>query len=352
MARSLLGLDIGTSAVRAAEVSMKTEPPTLTRFASAPLPRGAVVGGEIIDTDAVVSALREAIRRGRFQVRNTALGLANQKVVVRQIEMPAMEEEELKGALQFQAQEFIPIPIEDAILDFQILEEITNDAGERVLQILLVAAQKDMVNTFVSVAQRAGLDPSAVDLSSFAVLRALGSTTSILGAREGEALIDIGAAVTNIVVHEGSRPRFVRILPMGGDDVTEALATGLNVSWDEAETVKARIGVTPEGGPIPVEGAARLIEQRASAFIDEVRGSIDYYLTQPGAARIATVVATGGGSKLPGLAERLSAALHLPVEEAQPLSRLRLGKVDQTPDELALMGTVCSVSIGLAMREP
>ena len=352
MARSILGLDIGTSAVRAAEVSMRSDPPTLTRFSSAPLPRGAVVAGEIIDHDAVASALRDAIRRGRFQVRSTALGLANQKVVVRQIEMPAMEEAELKGALQFQAQEFIPIPIEDAILDYQILEETTSESGEQVLQILLVAAQRDMVNTFVSVTQSAGLDPAAVDLSSFAMLRALGSATSILGSREGEALIDIGAAVTNIVVHEQSRPRFVRILPMGGDDVTDALATGLNVPWDEAESVKARIGVTPEGGPIPAEGAARLIEQRASAFVDEVRGSIDYYLTQPGAARIATVVATGGGSRLPGLLERLSAALHLPVEEAQPLSRLRLGKVDQTPDELAQMGSVCSVSIGLAMREP
>jgi type IV pilus assembly protein PilM len=352
MARTLLGLDIGTSAVRAAEVSMKSDPPTLARFSSAPLPRGAVVGGEIADMDAVIGALRELVRRGRFAVRNTALGLANQKVVVRQVEMPAMDELELKGALQFQAQEFIPIPIEDAILDYQILEERTNESGDQVLNVLLVAAQRDMVNAFVAAAQGAGLDPAAVDLSSFAMLRALGSPTGLLGPREGEALIDIGAGVTNIVVHEQARPRFVRILPMGGDDVTEALSGGLTVPWDEAETVKARIGVTPEGGPIPAEGAARMIEMRAAAFIDEVRGSLDYYLTQPGAARISTVIVTGGGSRLPGLHERLSAALHLPVEEGQPLARVRLGKVDQTPDELSQMGSVASVAIGLAMREP
>src|SRR5687767_15016351 len=110
--------------------------------------------------------------------------------------MPAMDELELKGALQLQAQEFIPIPIEDAILDYQILEENTNAAGERVLNVLLVAAQRDMVNSFVGAAQSAGLDPAAVDLGSFAILRALGSMTSLLGPREGEALIDIGAAVT------------------------------------------------------------------------------------------------------------------------------------------------------------
>jgi type IV pilus assembly protein PilM len=208
-----------------------------------------------------------------------------------------------------------------------------------------------MVNAFVAAAQTAGLDPAAVDLSSFADLRALGSTAGLLSPREAEALIDIGGGVTNIVVHEQTRPRFVRILPMGGDDVTDALAGGLSVPWDEAESVKARIGVTPEGGPVPAEGAARMIEQRAAAFVDEVRGSIDYYLTQPGAARITTVIVTGGGSRLPGLIERLSAALHLPVEEGQPLSRLRLGKVDQTPDELSQMGSICSVAIGLAMRE-
>ncbi len=352
MARSLLGLDIGTSAVRAAEVSMKSDPPTLVRFASVPLRRGAVVGGEIADVDAVVGALRELMRRGRFSVRHAALGLANQKVVVRQVEMPAMDEQELKGALHFQAQEFIPIPIEDAILDFQILEETTNDAGEQTLKVLLVAAQREMVGAFVSAAQSAGLDPAAVDLSSFADLRALASGGSLLGPRESEAVIDIGAGVTNIVVHEQGLPRFVRILPMGGDDVTDALAGGLGVPWDEAESVKARIGVTPEGGPVPAEGAARMIEQRAGAFVDEVRGSLDYYLAQHGVARITTVIVTGGGSNLPGLIERLSAALHLPVEEGQPLTRLRLGKVDQTPDELSQMGSVCAVSIGLALREP
>lgn len=351
MARSLLGLDIGTSGVRAAEISRKTDPPTLGRFSSVPLPRGAVTGGEIAQPDTVAAALRELVRHGRFTVKHTAIGIANQKVVVRQVDMPFMEEVELQGALQFQAQEFIPIPIEDAILDYQVLEESLNDNGERVMKVLLVAAQRDMVNAFVSVALEAGLDPAAVDLSPFANLRVLGSTTPLLASRESEALIDIGAGVTNVVVHEGGKPRFVRILPMGGDDITEALASGLSIPWDEAQTVKARVGLSPEGGPIATEGAARLVDQRASAFVDEVRGSVDYYLTQSGAARISTIIVTGGGSLLPGLTERLAGALHLPVEEGQPLAHVRLGKIDQTPDELSQMANACTVAIGLALRE-
>jgi type IV pilus assembly protein PilM len=351
MARSLLGLDIGSSSVRAAEVSTKTEPPTLERFASVELPRGAVAGGEIADHAAVAAAVKELLSKGRFGVKRTAIGIANQKVVVRQIDMPAMAEDELRGALQYQAQEYIPIPIEDAILDYQVLEETANEAGEPTLKVLLVAGQRDMINGFVNLAADAGLDPAVVDLSPFADMRALGSATPLLGSRDGEVIIDVGAGITNIVAHEQGRPRFVRILPMGGNDITDALVAGLSIDLQEAESVKARVGLSPEGGPVPAEGAAKLIEQRASAFIDEVRGSIDYYLTQPGAGRVSTVILTGGGAKLPGLHERLSAALHLPVEEGQPLNNVRLGKISQTPDELARLSSVCAVAIGLAMRD-
>jgi type IV pilus assembly protein PilM len=350
MPRSILGLDIGTSSVRAAEVSIKSDSPTLERFASVALPRGAVSGGEVVDAALVTAAIKELISKGRFRVKRTAIGIANQKVVVRQIDMPFMEEEELRGALQFQAQEYIPIPIEDAILDFQVLEESVGEGGERLLKVLLVAAQRDMINTFVTVAEEAGLDPAIVDLSPFADMRALTSAVPLLGGRESEAIIDVGGGVTNIVVHEHGKPRFVRILPMGGNDITDALVAGLGIDAEEAESVKARVGLSAEGGPVPAEGAARLIEQRASAFIDEVRGSLDYYLSQQTAARINTVILTGGGSKLPGLHERLAAALHLPVEEGQPLSSLKLGNLSQTPEELAHLSAVSAVAIGLATR--
>jgi type IV pilus assembly protein PilM len=351
VARALLGLDIGTSAVRAAQVSRKTDPPTLERFATVPLPRGAVAGGEIVDAAAVADAVRELLRRGRLGAKRTAIGVANQKVVVRQVELPAMEEAELRSALQFQAQEHIPIPIEEAILDFQILEESLTPEGDRTIKVLLVAAQRDMVSAFVSVGEKAGLDVAAVDLSPFAAVRAVGSTAPLLGTRESEAIVDVGAGVTTIVVHEHGTPQFVRILPMGGDDITEALAAALQVGWEEAEAIKARLGVPPEGG-LPGDDAARIIEGQVGAFVEELRGSIDYYLSQPGASRIATVVATGGGSRLPGLLERLTAALHLPVEEGQPLARVRLGALAQTPEELARLSSTSAVALGLALREP
>lgn len=352
MAKGAVGLDIGTSAVRAAEIAGRKEPAILTRFAQIALPPGAVVDGEIADPEAVSAKIKELWRRGGFRIKRVAIGVANQKVVVRQVDLPFMEEAELRGALQFQAQEYIPIPIEDAILDFQILEEFPGEGGERMMRVLLVAAQRDMINTFVSVVQNAGLDPALIDVTPFAALRPLiDRAPSVLDEREGEAVVDIGGGVTTIVVHEGGAPRFVRTLPAGGSDITKALVASLGVPEEDAEGVKARVGLTPEGAAPPVEGAGKIIEERAAAFLDEIRGSLDYYQGQPGAARVARVKLTGGGARLPNLAQRLAAVLHLPVEEAQPLAHVKLGRLGLSPEQLVQMSAVAAVAVGLAMGD-
>ncbi|MGH2829081.1 MAG: type IV pilus assembly protein PilM [Actinomycetota bacterium] len=352
MARGAVGLDIGTSAVRAAEVTGRKDPAVLTRFAQLALPQGAVVDGEIADADAVTSKIRELWRRGGFKLKRVAIGVANQKVVVRQVDLPFMAEEDLHGALQFQAQEYIPIPIEDAILDFQILEEFAGDDGQRMMRVLLVAAQRDMINTFVAAVQQAGLEPVLIDLTPFAALRPLiDPVPSLLGEREGEAVIDVGGGVTTVVVHEAGAPRFVRTLPVGGSEITDALVAALGIPPEDAEGVKARVGLAPEGAAAPSEGAAKVIEERATAFIDEIRGSIDYYQAQPGAVRVARAIVTGGGARLPNLLARLAAVLHIPVEEAQPLARVKLGKLGLAPEQLVQMSAVASVAVGLALGD-
>jgi type IV pilus assembly protein PilM len=347
--KPVIGLDIGTTAVRAAEIAYPKEGAMLVRFAQVGLPPTAAPDGEVQDVEAVSSAIRQALRDGGFKSKQCAVGVANQKVVVRQVDLPWMDEAELRSSIQFQVQEFIPIPVEDAILDFQILEESATDAGERRVHVLLVAAQRGMIDALVGAVSGAGLDPAVVDLAPFAALRAVTpEVTPILAGRESEALIDVGGGVTNIVLHEQGVPKFVRILPMGGADVTEALVSTLGIPVEDAESVKSRIGLAPEAGASVAEGAATIIEQRASAFIDEVRGSIDYYLTQPNAAQITRVSLTGGGANLPNLRARLGAALHLPVGEADPLMRARPGKAFG-PEETAAVSSVGAVAVGLAL---
>jgi type IV pilus assembly protein PilM len=187
-----------------------------------------------------------------------------------------------------------------------------------------------------------------VDLTSFAVLRSQVSAGSGF-AVEAEALVDIGASVTNIVVHQGGVPRFVRILLMGGGDITDAVAERLGVPADQAESVKQATGLSSIPGQAEPHPANRAIEQTGSAFVEEVRGSLDYYAAQPGAARIGRVVLSGGGSRLTGLVERLTAATRLPVEVATPMSVLKVGNTGLTPEQLTYAEPMITVPIGLAL---
>ena len=345
----MVGLDIGTSGVRAAELSTGKGPATLERFGQVALPAGAVRDGEVVDTDAVASALQQLWSQAKFSTKKVIVGVANQKVVVRQVDLPWLPADELRKSLSFQVQDFIPMPVEQAILDFHPLEEFTNDAGGRMLRVLLVAAARDMVGSALEAVQKAGLQPGMVDLNSFALLRSLVTPETGLGSMQAEALVDIGASVTNIVVHQGGVPRFVRILLMGGADITDAVAERLGVPSDQAESVKQSTGLAAVAGSAEAHPANRAIEAAGSAFVEEVRGSLDYYLAQPGAARIGRVVLSGGGSRLVGLTSRLSAATRLPVEAARPMSLLKLGKTGLTDEQLAYVEPMVTVPVGLAM---
>jgi type IV pilus assembly protein PilM len=346
--RPVVGLDIGTSGVRAAEITMSKGLAVLERFGQVALPVGAVRDGEVIDSDVVAQAVRQLWAQARFRSSRVVVGVANQKVVVRQVDLPWLPVAELRASLAFQVQDYLPMPVEQAILDFHPLEEHTDDSGARVLRVLLVAAARDMVNSTLDAVRKADLTPSMVDLTSFAVLRSQVLAVGAL-APEAEALIDIGASVTNIIVHEGGVPRFVRILLMGGEDITEAVAERLGLPSEEAEVLKHSRGLSAVTAHVDQHPANRAIESTGGALIEEVRGSLDYHRSQPGAVRIGRVVLSGGGSRLSGLRERLEAATRLPVDLAHPLSELKLGKIGLTVEQLAVVEPVVTVPVGLAL---
>lgn len=343
-----MGLDIGTSGVRAAELRFGKGGTTLERFGQVALPGGAVRDGEVIDVDVVAGALRELWAQAKFGTKRVVVGVANQKVVVRQVDLPWLPLDELRASLSFQVQDYIPMPVEQAILDFHPLEEFQSDSGARMLRVLLVAAARDMVRSALAAVEAAGLQPTMVDLTSFAVLRSQVSVGSGLTV-ESEALVDVGASVTNIVVHQGGVPRFVRILLMGGGDITDAVAERLGVPAEQAETLKQSTGVSPVAAQADAHPAVRAIESTCAAFVEEVRGSLDYYLAQPGSARVSRVVLSGGGSRLTGLAERLATATRLPVDVAAPLSELTMGKTGLTDEQLSYVEPMATVPVGLAL---
>ena len=347
MASKVVGLDIGTSGVRAAELTLG-KGATLERFGQVALPPGAVRDGQVVDSGAVAHALRQLWAQAKFSTKKVVLGVANQNVVVRQVDLPWLPEDELRKSLPFQVQDFVPMPVEDAILDFHSLEEFTNDQGGRMQRVLLVAASRDMVGGVLDGVKQAGLDPQVVDLTSFAVIRAL-ATEHGFGSPDAEALVDIGASVTNIVVHQGGVPRFVRILMMGGGDITDAVAERLGVPHEQAESVKQQTGLAANAGLAEAHPAQRAIEAAGSRLVDEIRGSLDYFVAQMGAPRLTRLIVAGGGSLLPGIVDRLSSATRLPVQPARPLSVLKIGKTGLTPEQLAYVEPMVTVPVGLAM---
>ncbi len=345
MARGHVGLDIGSRTAHIAQVTPTKGAPQVTNFGGIALPFGSVREGEVVDHEAVAATIKQLVAAVKLKDKRVHLGLANQRVVVRQIDLPWMETEELRSSLPFQVQEFIPIPVEEAQLDFHVLEEFQADEDTRMLRILLVAAHADMVRGHLAAVEAAGLKPVSIDLNPFAILRTVGSSPAL--AEGPEVLVDIGAGVTDIVVHEGGVPRFVRILVQGGDDITEAISNAVGLDPEAAEQIKMQS--TAQGlGPDPTAGQA--VADGARQFVDEIRGSLDYYRTQVGSASPLTrMVVTGGGALLAGLREALAEATGLPVEIGNPFDRFGTKGTAYGPDELAQIGPTLATAVGLAL---
>jgi type IV pilus assembly protein PilM len=343
VARNVVGLDIGTAAVRAAELSVRRGQLVLEHLGQVGLPAGAVVDGEVADTGAVAAAIRVLWRQARIGSKRVVLGVANQRVVVRLVDLPWMQPDELRRSLAYQAQEYLPIAVDDVELDYNVLAEHDGNAGQRLLRVLLVAGHKEMLAGHLRAATLAGLQPVGVDLNAFALVRSL-APEAALDDEQAEALIDVGARVTNVVVHHNSVPRFVRVLLMGGQDITTSLGKALDLDETEAERVKLAASAG-DGDP----AAGEVIERQLASFVEEVRSSLDFYRALGDAVPLERVTVSGGGSMFGPLAERLQAALRVPVERGRAFASLQPGRLRMRAEQLAELEAVAAVPVGLAL---
>ncbi len=357
-----VGLDIGTDHVRAAFVKPSGAGFNLAAYGSVSMPFGAVVEGEIVDPESVASAIKELWKRAGIRSKEVAIGVSNQKVVVRLIDLPFMEKDELAGAIQYQAQDYIPIPVEEAILSYERIGDYMTPADEHMMEVLLVAAQRDMIDNAVAAVEGAGLKLSQIDVTAFALVRSLlGSVSSVLPDEEEQSaatgLIHITSGLTNIAVVEKGVPRFTRVSALGGNQFSQAIANVLNLTFDEAEDLKVRAGLPAlDGAPFPLTGvdpevarvAQEALEREANKFIAEVRRSLDYYLTQATQVRtIKRIVLAGSGAQLRNLANYLEKGLQTPVTLGDPLARVHASGALEQAVLADRMG--CAAAIGLAM---
>ncbi len=342
----VVGLDIATSAVRAAEIDTGSTPPTLLAFGQIGLPPGSIVDGEIQDPSAVSDAIGRLWRNGQFASKSVVIGIAGLRAITREIDLPFVPDDEIDSAVQFQSEEVIPFPPDKTILSAQILADFAAPDGTAMRRVLVAAAHRDLVEGVVSAVEGAGLKVEGVDLVSSALVRALVDPKTM--SDSPEAIVSVGAGLTVVVVHQHGRPQFVRTVGIGGNATTAAVASALDLPLADAEALKRRLGE-----PVPqVQAAERAARASMSELVGEIRNSIQYFASLPGRAPISRVLLTGGGSRVNGLVETLQAQVRIPVQVVSALSRLDLRKLDQKPEQLASIDPVATTPIGLALPEP
>jgi type IV pilus assembly protein PilM len=341
-----VGLDIGTSGVRAAELRLGRGGATLERFGQVALPLGAVRDGEVVDVAVVAGRDQGAVGAGEVQHQKVVVGVANQKVVVRQVDLPWLPLKELRQGLAFQVQDYIPMPVEHAILDVHPLEEFTNDAGRPDAARLLVAASRgDGRHALQAVTQAGSAHHGDLTPSRCSGRRSPRAPAS--RSRRGASSTSAPASPTSSSTRAACRASCASCSWAAATSPTRWPSASACRPTRRVHQAAHRTVARPEpGGGHP---ANRAIESTGGAFVEEVRGSLDYYLAQPGAARIGRVVLSGGGSRLHGLVERLTAATRLPVEVAHPMSVLKIGKTGLTPEQLSYVEPMVTVPVGLAL---
>lgn len=332
----VVALDIGRRGLRGVQVDgAYSNRPKITRFGAVGVTEGTVFDGEITDERRGAAAIKQLWKSAGFTTNKVAFGIGNRKVVVREMTLPAMPAAQRKSALRFAVEGHIPIDLDDSILDFLPLRAVTEHNEPR-HEGLLVATARASLESTVNAIEKAGRSIDAVDFSGFSLLRTLSNANS-----GTQAIINIGAASTTVVIATGSMPEFVRMVPSGGDDVTHAIERALSIPFAEAEIDKINRGL--QGGATSAHDieAETVLRENVAALIDSIRNTLNFYAGAHPERPIAQVLLTGGGSRLMGLAPVLTRALGVPTVHGDPLaafsvsSKVRASGVENWALELA-----------------
>jgi type IV pilus assembly protein PilM len=329
-AGGVTGLDIEAGSIAATEVVGSNGDSRVTASAIHPLEPGAFHEGEVLDSDRLAAALKRLFAEHKLSKR-VRLGVGNQRVVVRALRLPAIEDPaEMDAAVRFQAQEQMPMPLEQAVIEHQVVGGVPAEEGAAPqVDVVVVAARRDMVSSFVEPIRRAGLEPVGVDLSAFAMIRALADAGIADGSvepgeRTGEAVLycNIGD-VTNLAVARGRSCLFTRVSYAGLESISERLASTRGLSAEHAAQWLSYVGLERpveqlEGDPDLLTEARAALEEGVSALLDELRLSLDYYGAQESALPVGRIVLSGAGSAIPGLAARMEERLGSAIAVSRP----------------------------------
>jgi type IV pilus assembly protein PilM len=336
--RGVVGLDIGSSSVKAVELQPSGKGYRVAAFASEPIPPEAIVDGAIIDGGAVADAIRRIFDRKIFKAKDVAASLSGSAVIVKKISLPTMTEAELYESIYWEAEQYIPFDVQDVNLDYQILDAATPDS-KGTMDVLLVAAKKEKIADYTGVIVQAGRTPSIVDVDAFALQNAYEANYGI-DPSAVVVLLNAGASAINVNIIAGDQSVFTRDISIGGNAYTEAVQREMNLSFETAEQVKC--GVAHDG--IDFEDVRAVLRATSENVLLEVQKTFDFFKTTTGLDHITRIMVSGGAARVDGLDEMLRERFDTPIEMMNPFKQIAYEGAGGDA------GPTAAVAVGLGLR--
>jgi len=341
--KNVIGLDIGSSSVKLVELKEGRNGYQLENLGIAPLPPEAIVDGALMDSVTIIDTVRDLVT-SNTKTKDVVTSVSGHSVIVKKITLPFMTEAELTESIQWEAERHIPFDINDVNIAFQILGSGTENP--ELMDVILVAAKKDIINDYISVIMESGLTPVVIDIDSFAIENMLGINYDI-GKEEIVAIVNVGAGVTNINILKNNISAFTRDIFKGGNQITEEIQRQLHIDYEEAE--KLKVGDKADASVQPV--IQDLLKASSESLSIEIGNSLDFFQSTATYSKMSKIYLSGGGSKVRDFDVILQQQLGIPVEMANPFNKVEYNEKKFDLEYLREIGPIMGVAVGLASRK-
>lgn len=343
MAKNCIGVDIGSSAIKVVQVKQSKRGIQLINFGIEPVPPQSIVDGSMMNASAVADAISSIFSQLKIRSKDVALAIAGHSVIIKKISVPTMTRDELEEQIHWEAEHHIPFPKDEVELDHQILNP-AGGAGNQ-MDVLLVAAKKEVVTDYADAARQAQLNPCVVDVAAFALQNCFEANYGRPG--ETVALLNVGASISTLNIIQNGDSAFTRDVTIGGNAYTEEIQKQLNIGYEEAEAYKC--GGTAGDEVIPRE-VEEILTQQAEVMAGEFQRSFDFYLATTAEGQIDRVYLAGGSAKVPALREAIETRARIPVELLDPFKNIQVEESTFDMDYVRDQAPMASIALGLALR--
>lgn len=345
--KNAIALDLGSSYVKVLEMSQSRNRYVVTGFGFQKLPPEAIVDNALMNSNVIVGTIQELLARHKIKTRDVVTSVSGHSVIIKKITMPSMSREELAESIQWEAEHYIPFNIEDVNIDAQILTPARGDVSQ--MEVLLVAAKKEMINDYTSILREAGLNPLCIDVDAFAVQNMF-ELNYDLRPDETVVLVNIGASIININVLRNGNTAFTRDISLGGNQFTEEIQKHLNVSYEEAEALKVGGEIMGDSQSVVPQEVENIMMGVAENVASEIKRSLEFYSATSTEEHISRLYLSGGSAKVPGLTRMIEQRTGVPVEIVNPFKRVDVPEKILKSSYLEQVAPMAAVSVGLALR--